>query len=451
MVKTMSQIHSPRTNLNLLYREDHGHSAPINLSIGHPELSHLVNIRKMLDKSSHQRLKTDKDPDAYGGYGEETGGNSGFTFATEERLLQYADHDTMSQGQPAFRKALADFLKQVYRTDKELEPRNLFITNGSSQALELTCSVLTEPGDPIFVQNPTYFCALSVFEDHKLKPVVVRSDAEGLDTDDLERQLKTGSENPPKVRLVYSVTSFNNPSGVTLSEARRKKLIDLAHRYNLVIFSDEVYHLLNYSDNNLPLPMACYPGAEGRVIGAGSFSKILAPGLRMGWMHCAGRDPSPSSADTDAPALIKQFANRGFIISGGGLQPFTSGVVRALLGSKELFSQLEDFRSTYRKKLKILSEALLKNLPEGCSFDLPHGGFFLWVALPASISTLNLFDTAMKDFGVGFLPGVHCGPTGKEWDNYCRICFCHYSEAELVEGAVRLGAAVRNALTPKRS
>lgn len=448
----MSQSNSPRSNLNLLYRQNFGHGSPINLSIGHPELSHLVSIRKMLDKSAHQRLKADKDTDAYGGYGEEIGGNSGFTYATEERLLQYADHDTMSQGQPAFRKALSDFLKQAYRTDQELEPRNLFITNGSSQALELVCSVLTEPGDPIFVQNPTYFCALSVFEDHRLNPVVVRSDSEGLDTDDLEQQLKAGPENPPKVRLVYSVTSFNNPSGVSLSDTRRKKLIDLAHRYNLVIYSDEVYHLLNYSDPNLPLPMACYPGAEGRVIGAGSFSKILAPGLRMGWVHCAGRDLSPSTADTDpdAPTLIKRLANRGFIISGGGLQPFTSGVVRSLLGSKDLFAQLENFRSTYSKKLQILSEALSQNLPEGCSFAMPQGGFFLWVSFPPAISTMALFATAMKDFGVGFLPGAHCGPTGKEWDNYCRICFCHYSGPELVEGAIRLGAAVRNALSPKQ-
>src|SRR5687767_9293475 len=149
-----------RPNLNLAYRARHGAAAPINLSIGHPELSHLVAVRQLLHRSAQEMLCRDEDPDEYGGYGEETGGNDGRRYAVEERLLQYADHDAMSQGQPAFRHALAGFLEKAYGSSEGLDARNLFITNGSSQALELVCSVFGRVGDTIFVQNPTYFCAL---------------------------------------------------------------------------------------------------------------------------------------------------------------------------------------------------------------------------------------------------------------------------------------------------
>ena len=446
-------MHSPqlaeaRTNLNRVYRPRHDAKSPINLSIGHPELSHLVAVRQLLQRSAAQMLSRDDDPDEYGGYGEETGGNDGRRYAVEERLLQYADHDAMSQGQAAFRHGLAGFLQKAYGSGAALDARNLFITNGSSQGMELVCSVFSRPGDKIFVQNPTYFCALSVFQDHGLVPVEVPSDAGGMDTDALARLLASDGADTGRPRLVYSVTSFNNPSGVTLAHERRIRLIELAQRYNLLIYSDEVYHLLNYGAAALPLPMACYPGAEGRVFGAGTFSKILGPGLRMGWLQCAGSDSTPSTADTDpdAPQLIKTLANRGFIISGGGLQPFTSGVVRPLLDS-DVPRQIASFREVYARKLGILADALHENLPDGCSFERPAGGFFIWLALPKGVSTSTLIKTAMQRFGVGYLPGVHCGASGKEWDNYCRICFCHYSDEELVEGARRLGAAVRSALT----
>jgi 2-aminoadipate transaminase len=189
-------------------------------------------------------------------------------------LLQYG----MQQGDARLRKELAGFLGQAYNA--EVSPEALLVTGGVSQALDLICTLLTRPGETIIVEEPSYFLALRIFRDHHLNIVGTPMDENGLVIPALEERVK--QYNP---KLVYTIPVYHNPTGVTLSADRREDLVRLSARYNFLIVADEVYQLLAYTDTPPP-PMVFFDTGE-HVISLGSFSKILAPGLRLGWMHAA--------------------------------------------------------------------------------------------------------------------------------------------------------------------
>src|SRR5262245_17717278 len=199
--------------------------------------------------------------------------------AAQTRLSQ-SDHSFLQygaeQGDGYFRLALADFLGQGYGFD--VKPESLFVTNGISKALDLICTLFTQAGDTIFVEEPTYFLALRIFADHHLNVVSIDTDQNGLVVEALEEKL---AEFRPK--LLYLIPTFQNPTGTTLPQERRDRHVQLAQEYNFIIAADEVYHLLGYAQKP-PKSFASYTNVDN-VISLGSFSKILAPGLRLGWLH----------------------------------------------------------------------------------------------------------------------------------------------------------------------
>ncbi|MDO8752551.1 MAG: PLP-dependent aminotransferase family protein, partial [Anaerolineales bacterium] len=228
----------------------------------------------------------------------------------DNSFLQYG----ADQGDGYFRTALANFLSNGYGFPVSLE--SIFVTSGISAGLDLLCTLFTKPGDMIFVEEPSYFLALKIFADHGLRVASIRTDEAGLVMDDLIYALK---ESRPK--FLYIIPTFQNPGGHTLTQERREQLIALAQKHDFLILADEVYQFLSYAEAP-PKPFGAYLNT-GHVISLGSFSKILAPGLRLGWLQTHS-------------SIMQKIVACGLLQSGGGMNPFTSAIVRNVIESRNL-------------------------------------------------------------------------------------------------------------------
>lgn len=333
-------------------------------------------------------------------------------------LLSYG----FEQGDGYFRQALAGFLSEEYGCDVASD--ELFVTAGASQALDLICTLLTQPGDTIFVEEPSYFLALRIFADHGLNVVGLPTDEHGLVVEALEEQLTT-----LRPRFVYVIPTFQNPASTVLTEARRQRLVELSVEHDFFVVADEVYHALHYTETP-PAPLAAY-GGEGTVLSLGSFSKILAPGLRLGWIHAA-------------PQQLERFVLCGLVDSGGSLNHFTANIVRSALEMGLQQSYLAGLRAIYRSRIATLDGALRAHLPGDVTFRTPGGGYFFWLQLPGGVDTDALLPQAHAH-NVGYQPGVRFSSTGGLTD-CLRLSFAFYNEEQLCEGAERLAHVIKGAL-----
>ncbi len=323
------------------------------------------------------------------------------------------------QGDGLFRQVLASFLSDQIQMPVEF--KNLFITGGASQGLDLICTLFSRPGDTIFVEEPSYFLALRIFADHGLNIVSLPMDDQGLIIEALEQKLSLHSP-----AFLYIIPTFHNPSSVTLTADRRERLVQLSQQHDLVIVADEVYHLLTYAAAPPP-PLASYIESSP-VISLGSFSKIMAPGLRIGWIHAGEK-------------LMNRLCGCGLVDSGGGLNPFTSGVLRSAIELGLLEKQLTNLKSVYRKRKIALSNALGELLPDSVHFVEPDGGFFIWLEFEDSIDTVKMLAAA-RQHNVGYLPGIKFS-SQNGLKNYARLSFAYYNVPELEEGARRLARAIQ--------
>lgn len=328
-------------------------------------------------------------------------------------FLQYG----AERGDGHLRLGLARFLERQQRLP--VDPHELLITNGASQGLDLVCTLFTRPGDTVFVEEPSYFLALRILADHGLRLVGIPVDEDGMDIAALQEAL---SRHRPV--FLYTIPVFQNPAGVTLSQERRLRLLDLSREFGFLLVADEVYHLLSHGSSPPP-PLSAY-ATRGNVISLGSFSKILAPGLRLGWMQTGD-------------ALGQRIAGCGLLDSGGGLNPFTSAIVRWVLEIGELDENLANLRSTYSARAAALNAALRLHLPQ-LTYHLSRGGYFFWARLPGG-SDAEVFLAHAARFKVGFRPGVRFSSSGGLRD-HLRLCFAYYDENELAEGAARLKNAL---------
>ncbi|RME57293.1 MAG: PLP-dependent aminotransferase family protein [Caldilineae bacterium] len=320
------------------------------------------------------------------------------------------------QGDGRFRQALAAFLSAGY--GQGLDPAQLMITAGASQALDLLCTLFTQPGDTIFVEEPSYFLALRILqEDHGLRAIPLATDEQGLIPAAVEEAL---TRHRPK--LLYTIPTFQNPTGRTLPADRRARLVELAQEYGFLLVADEVYHLLHYGAPPPP-PLAAWIHT-GHVLSIGSFSKILAPGLRLGWVQAT-------------PAHVRRFVGSGLVDSGGGLNPFTSNLVRVALEAGWQEEYLAELRRVYAARLQTMDAALQEHLGSHAHWTTPQGGYFFWLTFSEEVDTSALLQAALAQ-EVGFLPGVRCSSIG-DLRNAMRLCFAHYNEDAIREGVRRLG------------
>ena len=332
----------------------------------------------------------------------------------DHNILQYGTQ----QGSGDFRISLAKFLGTQYGA--AVDPNHLFITAGVSQALDLICAHHTRPGDTVIVEEPSYFLALRIFADYNLKIIGTPIDENGLIIEALEEKLAKY-----KPTFIYTIPTFHNPSGVTLSADRREKLIGLSEKHDFFIVADEVYQMLAYTSTP-PLPMTYYD-TSNRVFSLGSFSKILAPGLRLGWIHTR-------------PSLLKPLVACGSLDSGGGLNPFVSSIVNSLIELGLQKKYLNFLRKTYHNRMVTLTKALRRHIP-ALTFTDPHGGYFIWSCLPGGTDTESLLAAARKH-KVGFQTGIKFS-SSRGLSNYLRLCFAFYEEEILMKGVERLSHIIR--------
>jgi len=335
--------------------------------------------------------------------------------SSDPRPLQYG----AEQGDGYFRQSLAGFLSKRYGTG--VDPDLLFVTAGASSALDLLCSLYTQPGDVIFVEEPTYFLALRIFEDHGLKAISIPMDADGMRIDILEEML---AEFTPK--FVYTIPVFQNPSGKTLTVDRREKLVQLAQRENSLVVADEAYQFLAYTQAQ-PESFAVYTKDVEQIISVNSFSKILAPGLRLGWVQAH-------------QAVIERLSSCGLLESGGGMNPYTSALVRGLIESGGLDENIANLRRDYFQRLTAMDAALRRHLPQA-EYELPQGGFFFWVKIPG-VDAAQLRRKA-QDHKVDFRQGTLFS-SQKGMGEYLRLGFCFYDPEALEKGILRLRESLEN-------
>jgi DNA-binding transcriptional MocR family regulator len=328
------------------------------------------------------------------------------------------------QGPGCLIKQLSAWLE---RMEGEKPPsKQVMITGGASQALDMLCLLLTKSADIALVQSPTYHLALRVLRDHQLELVSIPGDEEGMRIDALQETIESLQHRDKQPRLLYLVSTFSNPSGTTLNVKRRKALAELVRQYDLIVVEDDVYYQLWY-DTSPPPPIYSLSASES-VIRLGSFSKILAPGLRLGWMHAS-------------PKIVQRCVRSGVLDSGGGLGHFTAHVVAAFIELGLLDEHVETLRTQYQKRRDVLVDALADHLPRNCHWITPQGGFFVWLRLPEGISSAVFLQSA-EDAGVSYVPGTEFFAHGGG-ENYCRLNFTMVSLNELEEGAHRLGSALR--------
>lgn len=337
----------------------------------------------------------------------------------ESAQIQFSQNDNSflqygaEQGDGYFRLTLANFLTKNYGFNIQLE--DLFITNGISKALDLICTLFTQAGDTIFVEEPTYFLALKIFADHRLQVVPIETDEGGLIIESLKEKLKTY-----KPRFIYTIPTYQNPSGRTLTETRRTRLVELSQQFDFLILADEVYQLLSYTDKP-PTAFGAYIENEN-IIALGSFSKILAPGLRLGWLQAH-------------PHKINRLVTSGLLDSGGGLNPFTSAIIRGVVESGNLGKHINSLCDLYRARLNFMDAALRKHLPE-ITYSLPQGGYFFWARLPDNMDASE-FRQKAKACKVDIRQGtLFSSQNGLK--NYVRLCFAFHEEKVIEEGIMRL-------------
>jgi len=331
-----------------------------------------------------------------------------------ERAQPFELNYGVTEGDARFLSSLARLLSNGYGT--EVAASELFVTGGSSQALDLAALVFTKPGDTVFVEEPSYFLAFQILRDHGLNLVGIPIDDDGLCVDSLERELQTNSP-----AFLYTIPSYHNPGGQSTSEARRRQIVELAKLHDFLIVADEVYQLLNYFDE--PPPAYGTMAASGRVVSLGSFSKILAPGMRLGWIQTS-------------PPLRKRLAANGFINSGGSINHISSLIVREAIDNGSLASHIEHLKLAYRSRVQAMDNALREHFGDIADWTRPNGGYFFWLRFDESVNTATLREKA-RAAKCGFQSGAVFSDSGR-LGHYLRLSFAHYSEDDIREGIVRL-------------
>jgi len=332
--------------------------------------------------------------------------------------LQYGP----TEGEMPLRQEIA---KWMIHEKPSVKPENILITAGTQQGLDIVSKVFLDPKDIVIVELPTYIGGLQAFNSYIARMLGVPQDDEGMRMDLLEKLLAKLAKKGKKPKFIYVVPDFQNPSGVTMSLARREKLLQLAYDYEIPIVEDSPYRDLRFSGENVP---AIYNlDTQNQVIALGTFSKLLCPGLRIAWIM--------------APA---EWMDR-MVVAKQGMDlcspTFTQLLVAEYLKRGLLPLQVEKIRKLYGRKLEVMLKALEEHMPKGVKWSKPKGGLFLWVELPKKMSANDLFPKAIEN-KVAYVVGsaFHCDGKGQ---NAMRINFSYSSEEQIVEGVRRLGKVFR--------
>jgi 2-aminoadipate transaminase len=332
-----------------------------------------------------------------------------------QRALQYS----LTEGYGPLKEALAD---RMGRYGVEAAPTNIMLTNGSQQALDLIGRVFIGNGDVIVTGKPTYLGALQAWRVYRPRIIGVPVDDEGMNMDALEAVLKT--ENP---KFIYILPNFHNPMGVTLSLERRKKLVELAAKYGTPLVEDDPYGELRFEGEDLPPIVTLH---KQNVIYLSTFSKILAPGIRLGWVVAP-------EAIIGQLVLAKQSTD---LHTSTLVQMITHDIMKRGI----LKAHAREIRKVYGERRHLMTTLMEEHFPPGVTWTKPEGGLFMWVQTPEHVNTMELLEKAVEN-KVAFVPGTVFYPdeTGL---NTMRLNFSNAQPEKIVEGMKRLGKVLQEAI-----
>jgi 2-aminoadipate transaminase len=334
--------------------------------------------------------------------------------------LQYAPRT----GLPELRQWIAEYL----RTDgADVPADNVLVTNGAKHAIELVCRALLDEGDSVVVTAPTYFSAIPILRSFGAEFIEVSQDRSGFDVSELASMLsRFARERRAMPKFIYNVSDFHNPTGVTMPLERRQALVDLALRHKIMIVDDSPYRSVRFEGEPVPSVKSLDP--EDCVVHVGTFSKMLGPGLRVGWA-------------VGAPALLARMAQ---LKTDAGSCPLTQRMILSFVAAGRLAEHTTRVQETYRAHRDRMMAAFKRELPE-ITYDVPHGGYYLWLTLPADMDGDALAQRA-GDAGVTIISGskFFARTDGSHPKNRARVAYSHATIDEIDEGVRRLATAYRS-------
>lgn len=299
---------------------------------------------------------------------------------------------------------------------------NILIVHGARQAIDLALDLFLDPGDPIVVTRPNYSTALGIFRKHQATFVEVGIDANGMDVDELEAVLgERRRSDLPMPKILYTVPDFHNPTGATMSLARRQKLLELADAFDFMVIEDDPYRRINFGGQ--PIPPIQSLDKTGRVIGVGTVSKIFAPGIRIGWA-CASHE------------IVGRMAA---MKSDSGCSPFVQRIVAMMLKSGRIADQTTALKKELKLHRDVMAAALRRHLPEA-KFVVPNGGYYMWIELAKTVDGDALAAAAERS-GVTIFSGVAYF-ANRTPRNFIRLCYSNSTPAEIDRGIEILGDVI---------
>jgi 2-aminoadipate transaminase len=317
--------------------------------------------------------------------------------------------------------------ERLSRSGMDCTCDDLLITNGSQQALDLIGKILLNPGDRVLVEKPTYLGALQAFNQYQAKYAVVPMDDDGMLVDEVERVLAESdrASGGQRIKFIYALPNFQNPTGRSMSLERRQRLVDIANHYGVPIVEDDPYGELRFEGEHLPTLKSL--DRQGTVMYLGTFSKILAPGFRLGWILASpeamevllhGKQPSDLHTGMAPQMATYEVARNGFVDQ-----------------------HVERIKVFYKERRDVMLRAIEEHFPPEARYTRPAGGLFVWAELPPHIDTRELLIDAVQE-KVAFVPGQGFHPD-MSGTNTMRLNFSNVQPEQLREGIRRLGHAIQ--------
>lgn len=334
------------------------------------------------------------------------------------KVLQYG----ITEGYPPLRQSIAERMRTK---GMEASADDVLVVSGSQQVIDLMGKVFIDPKDVIVVSAPTYLTALTGFGTYQAAFETVPIDEDNMRLDLFEERIKGLAKRADQPKLVYVLPNFHNPAGVTMPEANRRRLVDMASEYDFIILEDDPYGELRYTGEHLK-PIKAFDD-EGRVVYMGTFSKVLSPGLRIGWVVAE-------------PEILKKL-----IVSKQSTDVCANVLGQAIaheyMDRKLMDKQISKIIEIYGRKLRIMLEGMDEYMPEGVKWLTPEGGMFLWVTLPEGLDSPTLLEKTLKK-RVAFVSGRAFYPNPQDGFGSLRLNFSYPADDLITEGLRRLGAVI---------
>lgn len=341
------------------------------------------------------------------------------------RIAQESAAEALQYGPTEGFEETKDCILQVMGAEGMLpDLDDVIVTTGGQQAIDLVCKTLVDPGDVVICEAPTYPGAVPVFCSYEAETIQIECDEDGMKVEELEPLLQRLEAEGRKPKLIYTVPTFQNPAGVTMSLERRQMLVDLARRRELLVVEDNPYGLLRFSGEQLP-PLYQLDGGDF-VIYIGTFSKILSPGIRLGWAV--------------APPPVMEKIVLGKQATDLCTSTLTQYFVREYFAEGRWGRYIEELVGIYRRRRDTMVNALEEHFPAAATWTHPEGGLFIWATLPEYIDTADLLAKALRA-DVAFVPGEAAYVDGRGGSSM-RLNFSGVAEAEIREGVRRIGKVI---------